>query len=338
MLNRAIASGTAKPTKKIAAAAALLAALVLPVACGSGAKSASDYPSDEIRLIVPYTPGGPTDLAARTIGDYFHRSMGQPVVVENMPGAAGSMAMNELVSSKPDGYTMTLVAAPSSVVTPLIQDVGYGPGDFETVGVITEMPSVLSVGPGSRFSTAEQFFAEAKARPQQLKVGVPGATTSQAIELRRLADEYGVPVTVVPFNGNIEMIPALLGGNVDALFSNLSEDVRAQFDAGAFRPLAISPRDRVDYLPQVPTLYELGFQNLTYSTSLFGLGVPKGTPPEIIDELEQTLRAGLQDPQVREQLDEAYVPDQFIDRNAFRAKLDEIVQVYGPVAKRIGGN
>jgi tripartite-type tricarboxylate transporter receptor subunit TctC len=324
MFRKAIVSGTA---------------LLLLTACaGPGKGDAEDYPSDEIRLIVPYTPGGPTDLAARTIGDYFQRSLGQPVVVENMPGAAGSVAMNELVSSKPDGYTMKLIAAPATVVTPLIQDVGYGPTDFETIGVISEMPSVLSVGTGSKFTTAEQFLAEAKARPQQLKVGVPGATTSQAIELRRLAGEYGVQVTVVPFNGNMEMIPALLGGNIDALFSNVSEDVRAQFDSNAFRPLAISPRDRVDYLPQVPTLHELGYPSLTYSTSLFGLGVPKGTPPEVVDELEQTLRAGLQDPQVREQLDEAYVPDQFIDRNAFRARLDEIVQVYGPVAKQIRGN
>ncbi|MGP4016939.1 tripartite tricarboxylate transporter substrate binding protein [Saccharopolyspora sp. 5N708] len=338
MLRRANASGTRLPMRKIATAVALLAALVLPAACATGAKSAADYPSDEIRLLVPYTPGGPADLAARTIGDYYQRTMGQPVVVENVPGAAGSVSMNELVSSKPDGYTIALIAAPSSVVTPMLQDVGYGSEDFETVGVITAVPSVLSVGTGSKFGTAEQFFAEAKARPQQLKVGVPGATTSQAIELRRLADEYGVPLTVVPFNGNMEMIPAMLGGNIDALFSNLSEDIRAQFDAGAFRPLAISPRDRVDYLPQVPTLHELGYQGLTYSTSLFGLGVPKGTPPEVIDKLEQALRAGLQDPQVRQQLDEAYVPNEFVDRNAFRAQLNEIVQVYGPVVKRIRGN
>jgi tripartite-type tricarboxylate transporter receptor subunit TctC len=254
-----------------------------------------------------------------------------------VPGAAGSMAMNELVASEPDGHTLTLVAAPSTVVTPMIQDVSYGPEDFVTIGVITEVPSVLAVAAGSEFADAEAFFAAARQRPGELTVGAPGATTSQAIELRRLASEYGVEVTVVPFNGNAELIQALLGGNVDALLVNVSQDIRAQFDAGAFRPLAISPAQRVDYLPDTPTLAELGFPGLTYSTSLFGLGAPAGTPPEIVARLETAMREGLADPAVRAQLDEAYVPDEFIGGAEFRARLDEIVQVYGPVAQELRG-
>lgn len=329
-----------RSTKNAVLISSLSALVMIGGGCSTGgsSESAEDYPSDEIRLIVPYTPGGPTDLVARTIGRHFERTLGQPVVVENLPGAAGSVAMNELISSKPDGHTLKLIAAPATVVTPLIQDVGYGPGEFETIGVASEMPSVLQVRSDSKFINAERFFAEAKAKPRQLKVGVPGATTSQAIELRRMADEYGIELTVVPFNGNTEMIPALMGGNIDALFSNLSQDIRAQFDAGEFRPLAISPPERVDYLPNVPTLSELGYRSLTYSTSLFGFGVPKETPPDIVGELEQALETALQDPQVRQQLDEAYVPDQFIDDAAFRARLNEIVQVYGPVAKQIGGS
>jgi tripartite-type tricarboxylate transporter receptor subunit TctC len=313
---------------------ALAAALTL--SC-SAPDTPDEYPSEEITVLVPYTAGGPTDLAARTMGAHLEKALGRPVIVENLPGASGSEAYQELVSSDPDGHTLALVAAPSAVVTPMIQDVPYDAGSFATIGVITEVPSVLAVGGDSEFRDATAFLDAARQRPGELTVGVPGATTSQAIELRRLASEYGVQVTAVPFNGNAELIQAVLGGNVDAVLINVSADVRAQFDAGAFRPLAISPAERVDYLPDVPTLADLGFPELTYSTSLFGLGAPAGTPPEIVSRLETAMRDGLADPGVRQQLDEAYVPDEFIGADAFRARLDEIVRVYGPVAQELKG-
>jgi len=318
--------------------AGIVAAAALAVACSGQAPDAPDeYPTQEITVIVPYTAGGPTDLAARTMGAHLEKALGQPVIVENLPGAAGSVAMNELVASEPDGHTLTLVAAPATVVTPMIQDVPYDAASFVTIGVITEVPSVLAVAGGSEFADAAAFFDAARQRPGELTVGTPGATTSQAIELRRLANDYGVQVTVVPFNGNAELIQAVLGGTVDAVLVNVSQDIRAQFDAGAFRPLAISPAERVDYLPDVPTLAELGFPELTYSTSLFGLGAPAGTPPEIVSRLEAAMRDGLADPAVRQKLDEAYVPDEFIGADAFRQRLDEIVRVYGPVAQQLKG-
>ncbi len=319
------------------ALAGVLAALLSGCAAAGtqSSEGAEEYPSEEVRILVPYTAGGPTDLAARTIGAYFEEQFGQPVIVENLPGAAGSMAMNELISSEPDGYTIKLIAAPSTVVTPLIQDVEYGPEDFQTVGVITVIPSVLAVKSDSEFETAEQFFEAAEADPGTLDVGTPGATTSQALELRRLADEYGVEVKIVPFNGNAEMTQALLGDNVDAIFVNASEDIRQQFDAGEFRPLAVSSPDRAEYLPDTPTLAEAGYENLTYSVSIFGFGVPTGTPPEIVSKLEETMRSGLEDPEVREQIGEDYVPDEFIGAEEFRRLLDEIVEVYGPVAEQI---
>ncbi|OLT00880.1 hypothetical protein BJF90_05930 [Pseudonocardia sp. CNS-004] len=311
-------------------------AAVLAVSC-STPDTPDEYPTQEITVLVPYTAGGPTDLAARTMGTHLEKALGQPVIVENVPGAAGSVAMNELVASDPDGHTLTLVAAPSTVVTPMIQDVPYDASSFVTIGVITEVPSVLAVAGGSEFPDAAAFLDAARGRPGELTVGTPGATTSQAIELRRLANEYGVQVTVVPFNGNAELIQAVLGGAVDAVFVNVSQDIRAQFDGGAFRPLAISPAERVGYLPDVPTLTELGFPDLTYSTSIFGLGAPAGTPPEIVTRLETAMREGLSDPAVRQQLDEAYVPDEFIGADAFRTRLDEIVRVYGPVAQELKG-
>ncbi|GAA0944619.1 tripartite tricarboxylate transporter substrate binding protein [Pseudonocardia zijingensis] len=318
-------------------ARAWIAVVALLAAACTAQDAPEDYPSEEITVLVPYTAGGPTDLAARTMGAHLEKALGQPVIVENVPGAAGSVAMNELVASEPDGHTLTLVAAPSTVVTPMIQDVPYDANSFVAIGVITAVPSVLAVAGDSPYPDAAAFLDAARQRPGELTVGTPGATTSQAIELRRLAGEYGVEVTVVPFNGNAELIQAVLGGAVDAVFINVSQDIRQQFDAGTFRPLAISPAERVDYLPDVPTLAELGFPELTYSTSLFGLGAPAGTPPEVVSRLEAAMRDGLADPGVRQQLDEAYVPDEFIGAEAFRQQLDEIVRVYGPVATDLRG-
>jgi tripartite-type tricarboxylate transporter receptor subunit TctC len=299
---------------------------------GSG-ESAEEYPSDDIRILVPYAAGGPTDLAARTIGSYYDNEFGQNVIVENLPGASGAQAMNELTSSQPDGYTIALIAAPATVVVPLVEDVGYTADDFSTVGVITIIPSVLAVRGDSEYETAEDFFAAAEENPGQLDVGTPGANTSQGLELRRLADEYEVEVSQIPFQGNAEMTSALLGGNVDAVFINASEDVLANIEGGDFRPLAVSPAERVEYLPDVPTLREVGFEELTYSTSLFGLGVPNDTPEEIIGKLESTMEEALQDEGVREQLGEDYVPEEFIGSEEFRERLDEIVEVYEPVAQ-----
>ena len=318
--------------------AGFAAAAAVTLSCSGQAPDTPDeYPTEEITVLVPYTAGGPTDLAARTMGAHLEKALGETVIVENLPGAAGSVAMNELVASEPDGHTLTLIAAPSTVVTPMIQDVPYDANSFVTIGVITEVPSVLAVAGDSEFADAAAFLDAARQRPCELTVGTPGATTSQAIGLRRLANEYGVQLTVVPFNGNAELIQAVLGDAVDAVLINVSQDIRAQFDAGAFRPLAISPAERVDYLPDTPTLAELGFPDLTYSTSLFGLGAPAGTPPEVVERLEAAMREGLDDPAVRQQLDEAYVPDEFIGAAAFRQRLDEIVRVYGPVAQELRG-
>lgn len=299
---------------------------------GGSAESAEEYPSDTITMLVPYTAGGPTDLAARSVATCFEGEFGQTLVVDNRPGAGGALAMNELINSEADGYTIKIIAAPATVITPYVEEnVTYTEDDFVAIGVITEIPSVLGVSSASEYETAEEFFDAAQANPGALNVGVPGATTSQSIELQRLAEEYGVQVTTVPFDGNAELTAALLGNNVDAIFVNASEDILDYFESGEFRPLAVSPAERVEYLPDVPTLRELGYETLTYSTSIFGLGAPNGTSPEIVSKLEDTLSTCLEDPQVREQLGENYVPDEFVGSEELRRRLDEIVSVYKPV-------
>jgi tripartite-type tricarboxylate transporter receptor subunit TctC len=314
----------------VAASAVLLTACVAEGG-EEGEAAAQDYPTDEITLYVPYAPGGPTDLAARTVGDCLGADFGQTVVVENREGASGSLGMQAMIQGGTDGYSLSLIAVPASATNPLQEDVGYTNDDYVPIAAVTEIPSVLAVGQGSRFPDARALFAEAEQNPGQVTVGVPGSTTSQAMELRRLAEEYGVELSQVPFTGNAEMTTALLGGNVDAVFINASQDVLENIEAGSFVPLAISPEERVDYLPDVPTLAEVGYPELTNSVSVFGLAAPAGTPDEVLQVLEDGVAACLEKPEVVEALGDQYVPDEFIGRDDFQARIDEIVEVYGPL-------
>jgi tripartite-type tricarboxylate transporter receptor subunit TctC len=293
--------------------------------------SASDYPNQSIRFLVPYGAGGPTDLTSRTVGSCLEQELGQTVVVENKPGGSGALATTELVQAEPDGYTLSLITAGTTVLTPLANEVGYTKDDITPVGVMAEVPSLLAAGKSSPHKDAQAFFDAARANPGSIKVGVPGASTPQGIELQRLADEHDVEVTVVPFNGNAEMTTALLGGNVDAVLINASADVVQNVEAGEFVPLAASPKERLSWLEETPTFAELGFEGLTLSGSTFGLAGPAGLPDDVTSTLEDTLRTCLDKPEVQQKLGERYVTEEFKDAEELQQILDETQDVYEPI-------
>ncbi len=323
---------------------AMLSALTLG-ACGGGADTASPasgagdaggaaYPTKKISMYIPFAPGGPTDLLGRATATFMEKDLGQTIVVENRPGASGSLGIQAMLAGGNDGHSLSIIAVPATATNPLQQDVGYTNDDYIPVGVISVIPSVIVVPGNSPYADASAFFSAAKAKPGSIKVAVPGATTSQAMELKRLGQLYGITVTPVPFNGNAEIITALLGGNVDAAFVNSSKDILGNIDAGKFKPLVVSPPERVDYLKDVPTLKESGFSELVNSVSVFGLAAPKGTPESVITRLEESLRKSQQDPEVVKVLDKKYVPEEFIGGEDFRGTIDDILKAYGPILKK----
>lgn len=316
---------------------ACLALLALLAACGQQepAEDVPAFPTEEIRLLVPYAAGGPTDLTARAYGAFLERDLGQPVVVENLPGGSGALATQELVQAEPDGHTLALITAGTVVLTPLVNEVGYTAADITPVGVLSEVPSLLAVAADSPYPDIAAFVADARARPGTVTVGVPGASTPQGVELQRLRDEYGVEVTVVPFNGNAEMITALLGRNVDAVLINASQDVTENIDAGEFRALAVSTEQPLDWLPGTPTLVEAGFPGLTLSGSTFGLAGPAGLPEPVVTRIEDALRRAHADPEVVAAVGERYLGPQFRGAAEMRAVLDRTQAVYEPM---LGGS
>jgi tripartite-type tricarboxylate transporter receptor subunit TctC len=313
-------------------AATLVAALLL-ASCGAGQRSEQPevYPSEQIRLIVPYTAGGPTDIAARSLGSYMEGVLGQTVMVENLPGASGSAAYQELVSADPDGHTLSMTALPTAVLNYLTNDVGYTREDFAPVGVITQVPSALVVPAASPYADLTALFAAARTDPALVSVGTPGATNTHAAETKRITQLYGVPLTVVPFDGAQEVLTALLGGNVAAGFVNVSQDVLPSIESGQLRVLAVGTQARLPYLDG-PTFVEHGYPELTRSTTTFGVVAPAGTPSAVIAQLEQIMRAASVDPETRRSIGERYVPDQFMGSAELAALFAETEQTFQGVA------
>lgn len=316
----------------VAGIAVSAASALSACAATSGAsQSAEQYPSDTIRIVTPYDAGGPSDLTARTYAEALSKQLGETVVVENKPGGSGAVGTQELMTAAPDGYTLGLVTTGTLVSTPLTNDVGYTPDDFTMLGVMAEVPTALVTRSDARWEDADAFFAEAKAKPDSISVGVPGASTPQAVELQRLKDDYGIAVRVVPFDGNAELIAAQLGGNVDALWLNSSDDVISNIESGKFKALAVGNPERDTAMPDAPTLEELGYEGLDDSGSVFGLAAPAGLPDDIAAEITEALDKASAEPKVSETIGERFVPDEFKDGAQMQQVIDETYDIYEPI-------
>lgn len=312
---------------KLSLAAMTVAALA---GCAEGAASpAGDLPRGNLRIVVSYTAGGPTDLAARAVAPCLESELDRTVVVENKPGGSGAIALKEVADAKPDGRTTAIIAVGNAVIAPMLSDVGYTYEDFAPVGGIYELPSVLLVGKDSPYRDARGLLAAAKESPGSVKVATPGSKVYDA-ELQRMTELYDVKVTPVPFDGTSDAVTALLGGNVDAMFSDASKNVLAQVDSGEFRALATGAAEPLPYLEGVPTLASLGYPELTQTSNLFALGVPARTPPEAVSTLADALRKCSGQQAVAEVYGAQYKPAEYTPGEEIAKQLDEAQAAFEP--------
>ncbi|MBB4930898.1 tripartite-type tricarboxylate transporter receptor subunit TctC [Lipingzhangella halophila] len=315
----------------LGAAVVLLAPLAACSDAGLVAEDADDFPSEEMRMIIPYAPGGLTDTAGRALAEFYEKELDQTVVVENLPGGSSSVGMTELLTSDPDGHTIAMGTVGSFALTPQLQDLDYNHENVAYVGLAARAPGVLAVNADSEYETAEDFFEAAEDDPGALNVAVPGASTPTAMELRRMSDDHGVELTAVPFDGDAEAAGELLGGNVDALSDPLTDVIRQPIEEGDLRALAVIDEERSDLLPDTPTLEELGYDGLTLGISTWGPVVHADTPPEITEKLETSLEAAYDDPEFREQIGEEYIPKEFIDGADYQEQVEEAADIYAPM-------
>lgn len=277
----------------------LLLAMVEPA---SIAEAAEAYPSKPIRLIVPFSPGGPADVLARVVGDRIGASMGKPVVVDNRAGAGGNIGMALGAKAAPDGYTLVLAPAGNLTVNPsLYRNVPYDVAkDFAPVTVVAAVPNILVVHPSIPAKNLTEFIAYAKSHLGQLNFSSPGAGSGAHLAGELFKSVVGADMVHVPFNGIAPAVTALLAGDVQLMFAG-APAVLQHVRAGKLHALGVASLKRIVGAPDLPTLSESGLAGFDV-TSWYSIVAPAGTPPEIVARLQREIDKALREPDVREKL------------------------------------
>jgi len=270
-----------------------------------GAKAQMAYPNKPIRLIVPFTPGGSTDVLGRAIGLEISRSLGQPVIVENVPGAGGSLGAERVARSAPDGYTLLMGHIGTLGVNPsLYPKLGYDPvKSFAPVAWIARVPNVLVVNPSVPARNLRELVDLVKARPNQLNFGSGGNGSAAHIATEFLKLQTGTQMQHVPYKGTAPAVNDLLAGQIQVLFTG-APAVLAHIRAGKLRAIAVSSPKRLSQLPEVPTVAESGIQGTSgfEADQWYGLVAPAGVPAPVIALLNQHVNRALTSEEVRSRL------------------------------------
>ena len=258
---------------------------------------AQTYPARPVRIVVGFAPGGPNDINARLIGQWLSERLGQPFIIDNRPGASGNIAMESVVRSPPDGYTLVMIALSSAVNATLFENLPFiFLRDIAPIGTVSRNMLVMVVHPSLPVATGLDLIAYAKANPNKLNMASPGSGTGphMASELFKLMT--GVRMMHVPYRGSGPMLNDLLSGQVQFAFDALASSI-GHIRAERLRALGVGNAMRVEALPDVPAVAEFlpGYE----ASGTQGLGAPRNTPVEIIDKLNREINAGLANPRIR---------------------------------------
>lgn len=273
--------------------------VLLTFAAGLGGAAADDYPSRPITLVVSTAAGGGNDIMARVIGERMSKTLGQQIVVENRPGAGGTIATKQVAKSAPDGYTLTLGNTGTLAQGPAFYaNAGYDPRkDFAAIGLLAAAPLAVVVHPEVPANTLQELIALARKEPGKLTYGSGGAGTPNHLTGVMFEGETGVKLTHVPFRGSGPAVAALLGNHVSMMFAGLPSVIGA-IKNGQVRVLATTSIRRAKALPDVVTVAESGFADFEASQR-YGLVAPAGTPQPVIDKLNAALREALTSDEVK---------------------------------------
>lgn len=288
---------------KLTTALSLAAALTLSAASAS----AQNFPSKTITIINPYSAGGPADLISRTIAEVMSPALGQPVIVENRPGAATAIAATAVAGADPDGYTLLIAGSPTHIITPAIKpDVTYkGIEDFTPVSMVALVPNVLAVNKNSGINSIDDLTAKAKASIDAISFASVGNGSLPHLSSLFFMQQIDAQMVHIPYKGGAPAVVDLLAGNVDMGFLN-APPLMAHFGTGDLIALAVAAGKRSAKLPDVPTMVELGFEGFQMST-WYGISAPAGTPADVIAKLEEAFAEALKSPAVTERLGNAGV-------------------------------
>ena len=305
-----------QPTKRtlMRATAGALLLLAAPLSM------AQAWPARPIRLVVPFPPGGLIDNMARLVGNRLAQELGQPVVIDNKPGAGGNVGAAEVARAPADGYTL-LMASPALTISPAIyKNLPYQPSQLAPVALLGRVPNVLLVNPASGIGKVQDLISRAKAKPGQLNYASNGNGTSLHLSAELFKRRSETFITHVPYRGAAAAITALLSGEVDMMFDNLPSAI-GQIQAGKLRALAVTTAQRSTALPDVPTLAEAGMDGFNVS-AWFGVAAPAGLPAPVATRLADALQKVVQQPEVAAAMQRQGADPAFMDAASAAAALN----------------
>ena len=280
--------------KRWIAAAALGAAFAF---APTGTALAQAFPAKPIKFVVAFAPGGNLDVLARILAESMSKTLGQPIVVENRPGAGGVIGTDSVAKSAPDGYTLVVATTATAIVSPLmVPDPPFGAASFASVGVIAVTPLLVEVPAASPYPDFKSYVAAVRAKPGVITVAHSGNGTSNHIALLQIQDALKVRFNIIAYKGSGPAIIDAIGGQVDSIVDQTSSSL-PQVKAGKLRPLAVGTRTRLADLPNVPTLDEEGMKGFEAVTASILLA-PAKTPPAVLKTLNGALMKALAEPAV----------------------------------------
>jgi tripartite-type tricarboxylate transporter receptor subunit TctC len=248
---------------------------------------AQAWPTKPIKLVVPFPPGGLIDNMARLVGQRLAQELGQPVVIDNKPGAGGNVGAAEVARAAPDGYTLLMASPPLTISPALYASMPYKPEQIIPVGLIGRVPNVLLVSPKSGVNSVADLLARAKQSPGKMNYASNGNGTSLHLSAELLKSTSGVFITHIPYRGAAAAVTGLIAGEVDMMFENLPS-VLGQIQSGSVKALAVTTRVRSKTVAAVPTLAESGAADFDVS-AWYGVAAPSGTPATVVARIEQAL-------------------------------------------------
>jgi tripartite-type tricarboxylate transporter receptor subunit TctC len=280
--------------------------LVAGALASTAMAAGDDFPSRPVKIIVPFSAGGAVDGPMRVIADALAKRLGQPVYIENKPGAGATIGSELVAKAAPDGYTLLLASQTNAISATMYAKLAYDPiEDFAPISLIGREQGVLAVNPAMPVKTVQDFVAYVKARPGQVDFASSGNGSGQHLFAAMLASMAGLRMNHVPYRGSAPAISDVVGGRVPVIMPGLAS-VTGLIHSGKLRALAVTGTSRSPQLPDVPTLAESGFPG--YAAYVWmGLLAPKGTPPATVDTLYRAVSAALRQPQVSEYMTHASI-------------------------------
>ncbi|MCX7224343.1 MAG: tripartite tricarboxylate transporter substrate binding protein [Burkholderiales bacterium] len=285
----------------------------LALFCLSSGALAQTWPAKPIRLVVPYPPGGLIDNMARLLAPRLSQELGQPVVIDNKPGAGGNVGAAEAARAAADGYTLLMASPPLTISPALYSTLPYKPEQIAPIALLGRVPNVLIVKAGGTGSVA-QLIDKARAQPGRLNYASNGNGTSLHLSAELFKSSTGTFIPHIPYRGAAAGITAVLAGEVDMMFDNLPSAI-GQIQAGTVRALAVTTTQRSKALPEVPTLAEAGVPEFDVS-AWFGFAAPAGLPPAVLTRLEQALEKVSKVPEIATAMQRQGAEPAYLDSKA----------------------